>query len=123
MSRATQRAILLSNAERNQVEALERVLEAGVPVLVSPAGERVELPVSVFEVLKEAVGFMSHGRGITVFPDDQVVTTQQAADVLGMSRPFLVKLLEHGAIAFHRVGNQRRPGAAGRAGPAGAGCV
>ena len=41
-------------------------------------------------------------------PDNQVITTQRAADILGMSRPFFIKLLETGAMAHHRVGNQRR---------------
>ena len=104
-----QKSISISNAERRQVQALNRLLHGvGVPALVSSAGERVDLPTSVFEVLKEAVGFMSGGQGITLVPDDRAVTTQRAADMLGMSRPFLVKLLDSGVIAFHRVGNQRR---------------
>jgi excisionase family DNA binding protein len=51
---------------------------------------------------------MSQGQAITLVPDNQVVTTQRAADTLGMSRPFFVKLLETGVMAHHRVGNQRR---------------
>ncbi len=41
-------------------------------------------------------------------PANQVVATQRAADLFGMSRPFFIKLLETGAMAHHRVGNQRR---------------
>ena len=51
---------------------------------------------------------MSHGQAITLLPDNQMVTTQRAADILGVSRPFFIKLLEAGAMAHHRVGNQRR---------------
>jgi excisionase family DNA binding protein len=99
----------LSGVEQQQVKTLERLLlGGGVPALVSPAGERVELPGRVFEILKEAVGFISHGQAIALVPDCQVVTTQRAADILGMSRPFLVNLLESGVIAYHKVGNQRR---------------
>ena len=47
-------------------------------------------------------------KAVTLVPDNQVVTTQRAADLLGMSRPFFIKLLETGAMAHHRVGNQRR---------------
>jgi excisionase family DNA binding protein len=43
-----------------------------------------------------------------VVPDNQVVTTQRAATILGMSRPFFIKLLEAGVMAHHRIGNQRR---------------
>ena len=51
---------------------------------------------------------MAHGQDVTLVPDNQAVTTQRAADILGMSRPFFVKLLETGAMGYHRVGNQRR---------------
>ena len=51
---------------------------------------------------------MAEGKAVTLVPDNQVITTQRAADILGMSRPFFVKLLETGAMAHHRVGNQRR---------------
>jgi excisionase family DNA binding protein len=84
------------------------LLLAGTPALVTPSGERIDLPGPVYEVLREAVGFLSHGQAITLVPDNQMVTTQRAADILGMSRPFFIKLLETGAMAHHRVGNQRR---------------
>ena len=100
--------ISVSEKEQQQMRAVKRLLRGGVPALVSPTGERVEVPGTVYEVLKRAVGFMSHGRAITLVPDDQVVTTQRAADILGMSRPFFIKLLDAGAMAYHRVGNQRR---------------
>ncbi len=90
------------------MQALERALLQGVPAFVTVAGERVELPGTVFEVLRKVVGFMSHGQAITLVPDNQVVTTQRAADTLGMSRPHFIKLLESGTMAHHRVGNQRR---------------
>jgi len=51
---------------------------------------------------------MVAGKAVTIVPDNQVVTTQRAADLLGMSRPFFIKLLDTGAMAYHRVGNQRR---------------
>jgi excisionase family DNA binding protein len=105
---ATKKPITLPDTEQQQVQALEILLRSGVPVLVSPGGERIELPGTVFEVLRTAVGFMSHGQTITLVPDNQVITTQRAADILGMSRPFFIKQLEGGLMAHHRVGNQRR---------------
>jgi len=103
-----QKAIMLPDSEQQQVQALERALLQGVPAFVTVAGERVELPGTVFEVLRKVVGFMSHGQAITLVPDNQVVTTQRAADTLGMSRPHFIKLLEGGTMPHHRVGNQRR---------------
>jgi excisionase family DNA binding protein len=103
-----QKPITVPDTEHQQVQALERVLHRGLPAFVTSAGERIELPNTVLEVLRKVVGFMSHGQAITLVPDNQVVTTQRAADILGMSRPFFVKLLETGVMAHHRVGNQRR---------------
>lgn len=108
MSLATQEPITLPQTEQQQVQDLERMLHLGVPALVSPSGERIELPHTVYEVLSRVVGFMAHGQSVTLIPDKQVVTTQRAADLLGMSRPFFIKLLEAGVMAHHRVGNQRR---------------
>jgi excisionase family DNA binding protein len=90
------------------VRELKRVLGVGTPALISPSGERIDLPSSIYEVLRRMVELMAAGQAITLVPDDQVVTTQRAADILGMSRPFLIKLLETGAIPHHRVGSQRR---------------
>jgi excisionase family DNA binding protein len=108
MALAAKKPITLPDSEQQQVQALERVLHRGVPAFVTSAGEKIELPGSVFEILRAAVGFMSHGQSITLVPDNQAITTQRAADILGMSRPFFVKQLESGLMAHHRVGNQRR---------------
>jgi excisionase family DNA binding protein len=105
--RATE-PVTVPQTEREQVRDLERVLEIGAPALVGPGGERIQLPSTIYQVLRRMVELMAAGQAITLVPDDQVVTTQRAADILGMSRPFLVKLLETGAIPHHRVGNQRR---------------
>jgi excisionase family DNA binding protein len=108
MSSATKKPTKLPDTEQQQVQALERALLRGVPAFVTSAGERIEIPGTVFEFLRTAVGFMSHGQTITLVPDNQVITTQRAADILGMSRPFFIKQLDAGLMAYHRVGNQRR---------------
>jgi len=108
MSSAAKKPTTLPDTEQQQVQALERALLRGVPAFVTSAGERIEIPGTVFEVLRTAVGFMSHGQAVTLVPDNQAITTQRAADILGMSRPFFIKQLEGGLMAHHRVGNQRR---------------
>ena len=90
------------------MQDLEKLLGQGVPALIGPAGERIELPGTVAEILRTAVEFMSHGQTVTLIPDDQAITTQRAANILGMSRPFFIKQLESGIMAHHRIGNQRR---------------
>src|ERR1700688_1425188 len=108
MAIAPKKPIPLPKSEQQQVQDLEKLLRRGVPALISPAGERIELPGTVVEVLRTAVEFMSHGQTVTLIPDNQAITTQRAADILGMSRPFFIKLLETGGMAYHRIGNQRR---------------
>ena len=91
---------------------LSRFLEhvSAPSVLVGPDGQTVGLPQEVYAVLIKVVDAMSHGRAITVAPVDQMLTTQEAANHLGISRPTLVKLLETGRIPFERptAGRHRR---------------
>ena len=108
MSLAAQEPITLPPTERDQVRDLERLLGNEPPALVSASGERLPLPPTVYGVLRRIVELMAEGNAVTLVPDNQVVTTQRAADLLGMSRPFFIRLLETGAMAHHRVGNQRR---------------
>ena len=108
MAIAAKEAITVPDREQQKVRALERVLHGGAPAFVTSSGEQIELPETVFEFLKTAVGFMSRGQAITLVPDNQAITTQRAANILGMSRPFFIKQLEAGLMAHHRVGNQRR---------------
>lgn len=87
---------------------LERL--EGPAALVGSDGQVVDLPEEVFRVLSEAVRAMQQGKAVTVAPVDQLLTTQEAADFLGISRPTLVKKLEDGSIRFERTtgGKHRR---------------
>lgn len=78
------------------------------PYLVSPEGRRHELPYPVFDLLSEIVGALADGKGVSVVPTGTRLTTQQAADFLGISRPTLVRLLEKGDIPFTKIGRHRR---------------
>jgi len=72
------------------------------------AGEQVELPHHVYQVLRQVVEAMQLGLAVTVVPQTHVMTTQQAAELLGVSRPTVIKLLDGGKIPFSKVGNHRR---------------
>ena len=77
-------------------------------VLQSPEGECLELPVSIYKVLVAAVAAMARGDSVSIVPVHHELTTQQAADLLHVSRPHLVRLLEEGEIPHHKTGSHRR---------------
>ncbi len=87
---------------------LAEVLGPQRPALVNAAGERLELPQPVFDLLAHILRSLRERRAIVMMPSDEAFTTQAAADYLGMSRPFLISLLEKGEIPFHFVGSHRR---------------
>lgn len=68
----------------------------------------VELPEEVYDVLLHVVDAMRRGLSVTVSPTSQVLTTQQAADLLGISRPTLIKALDEGQLPYTRSGTHRR---------------
>jgi excisionase family DNA binding protein len=86
----------------------ERSAQHRLPKLVGPGGETIEIPLSVFRVLQRIVTYMVQGKAFSVIPYDQTLTTQEAADLLNVSRPFLIKLLESGELPFVKVGTHRR---------------
>jgi excisionase family DNA binding protein len=85
---------------------LEHHTEPGL--LLGPDGEQVPLPEEVYRVMVEVVAAMREGKVITLVPRTQRLTTQEAADFLGVSRPTLVKLLEDGKIPYDQPGRHRR---------------
>lgn len=76
--------------------------------LVGPNGEQVALPPELFVVLRDVVGAMAHGHAVTIMPVHKRLTTQEAADLLDISRPTFVKLLESGEIPYEQPGRHRR---------------
>jgi excisionase family DNA binding protein len=73
-------------------------------------GKEVVLPRAAAVLLRELLTEMARGNAISLLPVHMEFTTQQAADFLNVSRPYLIGLLEKGAIPFHKVGTHRRIG-------------
>ena len=70
--------------------------------------EELEIPASVLAALRRIVEAMARGQAVTIMPLGKELTTQEAADLLHVSRPHLVKLLDRGEMPHHRVGSHRR---------------
>lgn len=98
--------------ERESTAALFRFLDrAGHDRrcrLVGPDGQEIVIPEAVFYVFERVAEVLARGDAVTVLPVSQELTTQQAADLLNVSRQYLVRLLDQGTIPFRRTGTHRR---------------
>lgn len=97
-------------AEADQAAAVADALSDG-RVVVLPRGrgkEPVEVPASIVRVLAEVLDHAQRGESVRVIADDEEITTQQAADLLNVSRPYLVGLVDRGEIPSRKVGSRRR---------------
>jgi len=99
------------SVETQALKDVERLLNAA-PLrsaqLVGPDNERVSIPTSLYEALHRIIPLLVRGDAVSLVPVHQEVTTQQAADLLNVSRPHLITLLDRKQIPFTKVGTHRR---------------
>ncbi|MBL9187632.1 MAG: helix-turn-helix domain-containing protein [Opitutaceae bacterium] len=86
---------------------------SGLPQLTFPvrgqrAAETVPLPAAAAPLIAQILSQLARGNAVTVIPIHSELTTQQAADLLGVSRPHLVGLLQEKKVPFRKVGSHRR---------------
>ncbi|WP_460748010.1 helix-turn-helix domain-containing protein [Myceligenerans cantabricum] len=96
-------SFLAAHSERRGTEPARRFLLVG-----SDEGEQIELPGTVYRALVQVVEALAAGKAVTVSPQEPQLTTQQTADLLGVSRPTVVRMIESGELAAERNGNRRR---------------
>lgn len=85
----------------NQDETIEVIGEIG-------ENEPLILPREILALFAQLLGFLANGQLVQIIPDNAMMTTQQAADLLNVSRPYLIGLLERDAIPYTKVGTHRR---------------
>ncbi|MBH8566495.1 excisionase family DNA-binding protein [Nostoc sp. CENA67] len=102
-------SVMAQENETSSIKHLEKILqlEGSLAKLVGN-GEEITIPESVYQVLRQAVHAMASGKVISIVIQERELTTQQAAEMLNVSRPYLIKLLEQGEIPYIRVGTHRR---------------
>lgn len=107
----TGREASLAKVASRELSALRE--QCGEKVALSVAGEdsegtTVEVPLTAFRFLVEILARMAEGQPLRLMPMHAELTTQEAADLLCLSRPYLIKILDEGKITYRRVGTHRR---------------
>lgn len=89
-------------------DKLRNVSSPSVTIKIEETDEFITIPKKALSLLITILSNMSEGKSITIIPIESEISTQQAADLLNVSRPHLVKLLESNTIPFKKVGSHRR---------------
>lgn len=109
VTKSDQKIALSSLGKLIETEAeIKRKKVKVVNLKIQESDEIVSIPFNALKLLKSIIGNMAEGKSIALMPTDAVISTQQGAEILNVSRPHLVKLLETGKIPFKKVGSHRR---------------
>ncbi|MCL2468430.1 MAG: helix-turn-helix domain-containing protein [Micrococcales bacterium] len=110
MSMSVMAAQTYQVSDDNVAQVRDFLVEHGTRCLLAEDGEggQVELPKTVYQALVQVVEALAAGKPVTVTPQEPHLTTQQAADLLGVSRPTVVRLIDSGELRAERPGSRRR---------------
>jgi excisionase family DNA binding protein len=117
MATVSERTITATEADKQMATESSRILE---PLAARPHDLKLELldedmsrqflnlPAPAVRALSQILKELAKGNSVTLVPNDAMLSTQEAADILNVSRPFVVSLLEAGKIPYQRLGSHRR---------------
>ncbi len=88
--------------------AIQQINSDRAEIEIEETKERIIVPVRALKLLGDILKAMGQGKPVSIVPMATEVTTQKAAEILGCSRPHLIKLLDEGKIEFTKVGKHRR---------------
>ncbi|HEX6076532.1 MAG TPA: helix-turn-helix domain-containing protein [Micromonosporaceae bacterium] len=106
-----ERTVLPPENSSDLAQFVRRLAELEEPArarLVGPDGSQIDIPDELYGLLRDVVTAMSHGLAISIAPHNTMLTTQEGADLLNISRPTLVRLLTDGEIPHTMRGRHRR---------------
>jgi excisionase family DNA binding protein len=103
------RPLTLKQTDVPNLQDIRTVLGKGARAsLLGANGEKIRIPRTLCTILSRIVSELATGQTVSIIPVRQELTTQKAADLLGVSRQFLVRLLDEAKIPYHRSGTHRR---------------
>jgi excisionase family DNA binding protein len=100
--------VSIAESEGERVRELAQMMIRQRVALVGHDDQRHEIPDSVYRLLLSVLRIMQEGEALSIVPQMQELTTQRAANLLGVSRQFFVRLLDDERLSFHRTGTHRR---------------
>lgn len=98
----------LARASAQELSALLAEMPQADRAQVKLDGHDLILPRQALALLRDLLSEMAQGNAVTIVPTHAELTTQEAANILNVSRPYLIKLLEQGRIRHHKVNKHRR---------------
>ncbi len=110
MTATVRREPITAPADDPALSEIEEQLRDGTLSLTDSRGAPVTLPEPLRDLLLQGVHHLRRGNRVSLLSFGRLLTTQQAAELLGMSRPYLIRLLDQGELPYEMVGTHRRLG-------------
>ncbi len=108
MSSSEHDIITATSSEQSALQALDAEFQNGISTLIADGGKKFALPESLVSAFRQVVHLLAQGEAVQVIAANALLTTQEAASLLSVSRPFLMKLLDDGTLPFVMVGSHHR---------------